>query len=75
MKYNTADYDDWDNTIVSDWERSYINKYLNTTYYNTLNITYKAMVESVTWRIGRAPTSEITAAQMYVYEGNTKDFI
>ncbi len=72
MQYNTADYDDLNNTIVSDWERSYINKYLNTTYYNTLNITYKDMVENATWRIGGAPTSEITAAQMYAYEGNTK---
>ena len=53
------------------WKNSGLYKELNTKYYNGINATYRNMIENATWRTGGWHMTDVTAAQMYGYEGST----
>ena len=77
----------WNNTYISNgnsrtysnyWLRSdnnansYIRNILNTTFYNSINATYRNYIQTATWRMGATTNANRGAASFYTAEhGNT----
>lgn len=60
----------WNNVTggLNDWKTSTIAEYLNGTYYNSINSTYRNMVTTVTYYLGGWSSNEITKKEMYQKE-------
>lgn len=63
----------WDSFNTNDWGNSSLYRYLNTIYYNELNVPYKNMVENATWKTGGWDTANIPTSLMYEYEGRISE--
>ena len=62
----------WDANGSNNWTQSSLKDYLNTTYYNSINEKYRALIGDTKYYLGGAQSVDnVTRADMYEYERKT----
>lgn len=62
----------WDTSSINNWSTSSLKTYLNEDYYNSLTTTAKNQIAEVTWYLGGASATAVSASNMYDYERGAK---
>ena len=68
--YNTSMT--WHSSQKNDWANASLQKELNGTYLDSIDITSRSMISDAVWNLGGASSSSNTASAFYTYERGTE---
>src|SRR5699024_4359300 len=75
--FATADFFYWNYNGTNNWETATLKNYLNGTYYNSIDVNSKNLMDMGTWYLGGFDEFPTTASEFYeiersnnVYPGN-----